>query len=129
MMRCLLIAASALISAGSVHASGTISCAGEPDVSVDLTIGSLPVLSVVTANLSAGQRALSIGAEAGQDAVIVGQAFREHDEIRVDFTDPNVERVVAELRLFEAIEERDHAMAGTLRLIGQGAYALTCVGP
>lgn len=129
MMRCLLVAASVLISAGSVHASGTISCVGQPDVSVDLTIGSLPVLSVVAASLSAGERSLSIGAGSEQDAVIVGQAFREHDQIRVDFTDPNVERVVAKLRLFEALEEQDHAMGGTLRLIGQGAYALTCVGP
>jgi hypothetical protein len=127
MMRCLLIAASVLISAGSAHASGTISCAGEPDISVDLTIGSLPVLSVIAGGISIGERSLSIGG--AENAVIVGQAFREDNRISVDFTDPNVERIVAELRLFEALEERDHAMSGTLRVIGQGAYALTCVGP
>lgn len=58
-----------------------------------------------------------------------GQAFREESRLMVDFTDPNIERIVAELRLFEAFEERDHAMAGTLRVPGQGAYALTCTGP
>ncbi|MCO6390404.1 hypothetical protein GTW25_05105 [Aliihoeflea aestuarii] len=94
---------------------------------MDLTIGSLPVLSVIAGGISIGERSLSIGG--AENAVIVGQAFREDNRISVDFTDPNVERIVAELRLFEALEERDHAMAGTLRVIGQGAYALTCVGP
>lgn len=128
-MRLLPIAASVLMSAGSVHASGTISCVGEPDVAVELTIGSLPVLAVVAARLSAGERFLAIGAEADEDAIVIGQAFRENGRIMVDFTDPGIERVVAELRLFEALEERDHVMAGTLSIAGQGAYALTCVGP
>ncbi|MHB2265067.1 hypothetical protein [Aliihoeflea sp. PC F10.4] len=127
-MRLLLIAALVMTSAGSVHASGTISCAGEPDVSVDLTIGSLPVLSIVAAQISVGKEYRGIGAD-GDQAIVVGQAIRENDRIMVDFTDPNIERIVAELRLFEALEERDHAMAGTLRIAGDGAYALTCVGP
>lgn len=128
-MRLSLIAASILISAGSAHASGTISCVGEQDVAVALTIGSLPVLSVVSANISTPGGTLAIGAEAADNAIVPGQAFREDGRLMIDFTDPNIERVVVELRLFEALEGHEYAMAGTLRVPGEGAYALTCAGP
>ncbi|MFC6487645.1 hypothetical protein [Nitratireductor sp. GCM10026969] len=114
---------------GSASATGSLECtAPDADVSVKLTIGSLPVLAVVGAEIEAnGARwALDGG---GETAIAVGQAFREAGALRVDFTDPNVERVVAELRLFSAAEERDMAMAGTLRITGEGAWALTCTGP
>jgi hypothetical protein len=117
------------LSAGSAHASGTISCVSDDGASVELTLGSLPVLSVVGAQIAAGEeRWTTLEGGEGQP-VVVGQAARHGDLIVVDLTDANIERVVAELRLLSAAEERDHVTAGTLRIAGQGAHAMTCVGP
>jgi hypothetical protein len=115
--------------AGSAHASGTISCVSDDGASVELTLGSLPVLSVVGAAIAAGEGRWTTLEDGDGQPVVVGQSARYGDLVVVDFTDPNIERLVAELRLLSAPEERDHVTAGTLRIAGQGAHALTCVGP
>lgn len=117
------------LSAGSAHASGTISCASDDGASVELTLGSLPMLSVVGVEIAAGEQRWTMREGGDGQPVVVGQAARYGDLVVVDVTDPNVERIVAELRLLSATEECDHVTAGTLRIVGQGAYALTCVGP
>ncbi|MDZ5696444.1 hypothetical protein [Chelativorans sp. M5D2P16] len=118
-----------IAAAGSASASGSLECtAPDADVSVKLTIGSLPVLAVVGAEIEANGARWALDGD-GESAIAVGQAFRDRGALRVDFTDPNVERVVAELRLFSAAEERNMATAGTLRITGEGAWALTCTGP
>ena len=124
-------AAFLLLSLGSLpaFASGTVECASADEgARLSLTIGSLPVLAVVDAEIEAGGRSLGLNRE-GDEVMAVGQAFATEDEMRVDFTDPNVERVLAELRLFSATEGRDMAMAGTLKIPGAGAWALICSGP
>lgn len=110
-------------------ASGTVECASaDENARLSLTIGSLPVLAVVGAKIDAGGKSLGLNRE-GDEAVAVGQAFATDNETRIDFTDPNVERVVAEIRLFSATEGRDMATAGTLKIPGAGAWALVCSGP
>ncbi|WP_173932190.1 hypothetical protein [Chelativorans sp. Marseille-P2723] len=118
-----------LLAAGPAAASGAIECTTSGgEASASLTIGSLPVLAVVGAKLEAGERRWTIG---GDDAegIAVGQAFRGIGEMRIDFTDPNVEEVVAEMRLFTATEGRQSVTAGTMRIADVGAWALTCEGP
>src|SRR5690554_6411534 len=114
---------------GGAHATGGIECS-DPDgrASISMTIGSLPILAVVGAQISAGDRQWSMGGK-DDSAIIAGQAFQAPGEMRVDFTDPNVERVVAELRLFSSSEAKDYALAGTLRIADVGAYPVVCVGP
>jgi hypothetical protein len=65
----------------------------------------------------------------GDDAISVGQAFRDGERWLIDATDPNIEGIVAEIRLNQAIEEGDVALAGTLKIRGTGAWAVTCIGP
>jgi hypothetical protein len=115
--------------AGPAGATASIGCASEDDgVSFDLTMGNLPVLAVVGAFISVGDRKWST-LEGEGEQVIAGQAFGGTDDMRIDLTDPNVERVVAEIRLWRAMEEDDYALGGTLRVPGVGAWAVTCVGP
>lgn len=110
-------------------ASGSISCSSEDgQASVELTIGSLPILKIVRASLSAGGQQWHTDGS-GETAMAVGQAFRDDETMRVDFTDPNIESVVAKLRLFHAVEGRDTAMAGIVQVADKGVWALTCVGP
>lgn len=117
--------------AGAVPAAatGTIECASpEGETSVELAIGTLPILSVLRATIRSDDGHWSTE-EVDGETIAVGQQFRDAEGIRVDFTDPNVEGVIAELRLVEATEGRHHAMAGALRIEGVGAFALICTGP
>ncbi|MFW6077371.1 MAG: hypothetical protein ACOC71_06445 [Hyphomicrobiales bacterium] len=110
-------------------ATGTVECqSADGAASLMLTIGSLPVLGVVHMEFTAGDSTWSTGD--GRDvAISVGQAFRDGERWLIDATDPNIEAVVAEIRLNQAIEGRDMALAGTLRISGVGAYAVSCIGP
>jgi len=65
----------------------------------------------------------------GDKVIIAGQAFQMGDQWLVDFTDPNVERVIAEVRLLSALENDEYVLAGTLKVTGVGAYPLICMGP
>ena len=129
-MRIIAAALVCCVAASPASATGSIACASsdEDSVSVELTIGSLPVLAVVGAAITAGEERWSTDAE-GEAAVSAGQAFAEEDRLLIDFTDTNVERVVVEVRLFRTFEEDDAAMAGTLRIPGKGAWPLVCIGP
>ncbi|HUE47259.1 MAG TPA: hypothetical protein VMO81_13495 [Aestuariivirgaceae bacterium] len=109
-------------------ATGTVDCeAADGAASLTLTIGSLPVLGVVHMEVTAGDRTWSTGSS--DDAISVGQAFRDGERWLIDATDPNVEGIVVEVRLNQAIEEGDVALAGTLKIPGTGAWAVTCIGP
>jgi hypothetical protein len=115
--------------AGPAAATGSIACeGGEDDVSVELGIGNLPVLAVVGAVISVGDETWSLAGE-GEYAIAVGQAYSGEGRVLVDFTDPNIERVLIRLRLVSDTEGNDHAMAGTLAVADRGAWAVTCIGP
>ena len=127
-----LVAAALLFSfaAGPALATGSIGCdgTGGDEVSVDLTIGSLPVLAVVSASVAAGDDVWSMD-ESSSNRIAVGQAFSEDGRILVDFVDPNFETVLVRLRLVSAGEGKDEALAGTLAITGRGAWPVICVGP
>ena len=122
--------AALLILAGVAPASatGTVECeAAGGGASLVLTVGSLPVLHVAHLEFTAGERTWSTGE--GDGAIVVGQAFRDGERWLIDATDRNIEGVLAEIRLNEAVEGGDMALAGTLRITGSGAFAVTCIGP
>lgn len=73
--------------------------------------------------------ALDGEASIGESAIISNQAFGSSNEMRIDFTDTNVERIIAELRLFSASEGHDVVTAGTLKIAEVGAFALNCTRP
>ena len=125
-----ILAALALIaSAAPAAATGTVGCeAAESGAGLLLTIGSLPVLSVVHMEFTDGEKTWSTS-DSGDVAVVVGQAFRDGNRWLIDATDPNIEGVVGEIRLMEAVEGTSVALAGTLRISGSGAFAVTCIGP
>lgn len=126
---CGILAAFVLAGAAPAWAAGTIECeAADGAASLLLTVGSLPVLSIVHMEVTAGDRTLSTGGE-GEGAISIGQAFRDGNRWLIDATDTNIEGILAEVRLNEAVEGGDTALAGTLRVAGTGAYAVTCIGP
>jgi len=127
---CAVLAAVVLIGGFSpASATGTVECQdAEGGASLVLTVGSLPILSVARMEFTAGDKTWSTG-DNGDVAIVVGQAFRDGGRWLIDATDPNIEGVVAEVRLNEAVEGTDLALAGTLKIAGSGAFAVTCIGP
>ena len=125
----LLLAAVLLVAGVSpAFATGTVECAAaDGGASLVLTVGSLPVLHVAHMEFTAGGKTWSTGE--GDGAISVGQAFRDGERWLIDATDSNMESVVAEVRLNEAIEGDGMALAGTLKIKGAGAFAVTCIGP
>lgn len=130
MKRLLAAALWLTLCAGPAFATGSIGCEGTggDDVSVELTIGSLPVLAIVSASVAAGDDVWSME-ESASNRIAVGQAFSEDGRILVDFVDPNFETVLVRLRLVSAGEGKDEALAGTLAISGRGARPVICVGP
>jgi hypothetical protein len=63
---------------------------GDGAARVALTVGSLPVLSVVGMEIVVGDRTWSTGAD-GDGAIRVGQAFQDGERWLIDATDANVE--------------------------------------
>ena len=113
---------------GPASATGSITCQG-PQASVALGIGSLPVLAIVSARIEAEGEVWSLEGAQGGTPIVVGQAARTQAWTVVDFADPNLVEVLAELRLIRASEGSDTAEVGTLRLPGRGVHALVCEGP
>lgn len=120
-----LAAAIGLALTGGAQATSSISCADSNGNSVDLGLGSVPGMAIISAVIEADGTQLSMVGE----QLSVSQAFADGDSIRIDFTDTNFEGVLARVRLFQTDEADDYAMAGTLEVIGVGAYAVICEGP
>ena len=115
--------------ASPAAATGTVECEAPGDgASLMMTIGSLPVLGVVHLEFTVEGQTWSTG-DVGDVAISIGQAFRDGERWLIDATDRNIESVVAEIRLNEAVEGGDMALAGTLKILGSGAYAVSCIGP
>lgn len=130
-IRISLLAASIAIASTPAMATGDISCSGMDGsaTSVDLNIGTLPVLQILRATIALDGQIWSTQPGKGETEIIVGQAAETGNMLIADFTDPNIVDIVASLRLFSAEEGNDFVRAGTLTVVGAGAHAVSCTGP
>lgn len=98
--------------------------------SFDLLLGATEVISVAGMTITVGDKVWASDVAYGPgEPIAVGQAFEAADMILVDVVDPGVTTRIAELRLFKASEGDTMVYAGTLRLPGHGAWAVSCSGP
>ncbi|MBV6658205.1 MAG: hypothetical protein KI785_10620 [Devosiaceae bacterium] len=123
---CLLCALTA--SASPALATSSLECQGvdNEDVSLLLTLGSVPVLAVVGAHISTPTETFSMRAEGGETSILVGQGFQDTDSLMVDFVDDNVEAVLVSLRLARAEGDKQLVEAGVLTVRQTEAYAVNC---
>ena len=122
-----LIASLAVLSVvAPASASGEILCEGD-NVSVDLLVGRLPVLSVLRASIRIGEKVWSSDQTVTPGVpMAVGQQFEDEQHLRVDFTDVNIEEVIGRLRAF-TLPEGDQVMTvGVLAVKGKGVFAVDC---
>ena len=86
----------------------------------------LGVLAVAELTVSAGEKVwASDPANGPGDPVKVGQAFEDDHTISIDAMDKDFVKI-AELRLIKTSEGDASITAGTLRIVGQGAWAVSC---
>lgn len=114
-----------LMLTGGAQATSSISCSDGDGNGVDIGLGSVPGMAIISAIVATGGTHLSMA----DDQLSTSQAFSDGESIRIDFTDSNLEGVLARVRLFQADEADDYVMAGTLEVTGVGVYAVICDGP
>jgi hypothetical protein len=117
-----------LATPSAAFATGSIFCTSADGAAVDLQLGFVAVTSIIGADISTPEMAWTTRESGGQPMLVL-QSFVGPETILVDFTDPNFEDVLAELRLFYVDGALGQAKAGTLNIAGVGVYALTCEGP
>jgi hypothetical protein len=125
-----LVAIGVLVIAAAAPARATewLNCSDGDKASFNVLLGNMNVIAVDTVKVEAGGKKWSTR---GGDATPItnGQAFETADQIYIDVTDDKMDAIVAQLRLFKAGEGDDYVSAGTLRVAGIGAWAVTCSGP
>jgi hypothetical protein len=117
-----------IAAAGPAKATDWLNCSDGDKASFNVLLGHMNVIAVDTVEVEAGEKRWSTR---GGDGTLItkGQAFETSDQIYIDVTDAKVDAIVAQLRLFKASEGEDYVSAGTLRVAGVGAWAVTCSGP
>ena len=124
----LLLLLSFALMPASAQASGEIIC-GATDgsgASISIGIGHLPVLHVLNAYASDGMQDWSTDPQGEEHAIVFGQGYMDDTRVLVDFTDPNVERIVVSLRLFQASGDKSYAEAGVLSFGDVAVFPVQC---
>lgn len=118
-----------LLYAGPATASGDIICDATDGsgASISIGVGHLPVLNVLSASASDGVATWSTNPSGDEKPIVFGQGFADDRQVLVDFTDPNVSKIVVSLRLFQASGDKDYAEAGVLSFEGVSAFPVQCI--
>lgn len=118
-------AAAALIcTASPAAASVGLYCSGPDNVSIDAPLSGAVGLGVLSVTVTAaGKTWTSETSLEDPMAIVPAQSFGDSESMRFDFADPNFERNVVEVRLFNASEG---AIGGTLNIPGFGAWVVSC---
>lgn len=115
------------LSAAPSLASFGLMCSGPEGVTVSIPLGAGPGLTPLGAEIRAMDKTWTTEAGvAGTIAIMTAQSAALDSRLYLDFTDPNYEGVLAELRLFRAQDEDEPVYGGTLRLAGHGAWPIAC---
>jgi hypothetical protein len=117
-----------LMSSGVSHATGEIICDATDGsgASINVSIGRLPVLAILSATATDGANVWSTNATGGETSIVAGQGFMDDRQVLIDFTDPNIEQVLVSLRLFQASGDKSYAEAGVLSFGGVSAFPVQC---
>jgi hypothetical protein len=96
--------------------------------SFNALLGDMSVIAVDMIGMKFGAKTWSTR---GGSATLIsrGQALAIADPTYIDTTDNRSDAIVAGLCVFKVSEIEDRVMGGTLCVVGEGAWAVTCSGP
>ena len=130
MMKPALLAAGLALLASPAAATEWVYCNDATStVTVGLLLGQMDVIAVSAIILSNGDRVWASSAAYGPgEEVSLGQGFEDNNVLYVDLMDKDF-GLLAQLRLMQ-VQEGDGPLiyGGTLRMPGQGAWAVSCEG-
>lgn len=123
-----LAVTTASLLAGPAWATQGLSCrSADGAAELALSLGSAGGLGFAGASMSAGDRRWVTDPAYGAGEIFTfGQGMSDETGMRIDFYDDIVNDRVAEVRLYRAMEGDDFVLAGTLRVIDVGAWAVSC---
>ncbi|SMH47853.1 hypothetical protein [Mesorhizobium australicum] len=125
-MKRALLAAALACAAWPAQATGELSCGGE-GVGIDLLVGHMDVLSIARAVITIGGESWSTAPDIMPGTPItVGQGFEDDRMLAVDFTDENVNEIIARLRVVKAEEGDSRVAGGVFTFKGKGAFVVDC---
>ena len=127
-MKCLAALGVLLIASTPGQATEWLVCSNGDKASISVLLGQMQGIAVANVAMEVGKKKWSTRGD-GATPVTKGQAFETKDQIWIDVTDANLNAIVAELRLFKAVEGERNVIGGTLRVKGEGAWAVICTGP
>lgn len=115
------------LSSSVAHATGGVYCTGQdnPGVTIGVSMGRLPILAVLSGQASDGKRTYATQPEGDDVPIAFGQGMIEPERVAIDFTDPNIERVLISLRIFTNDSGHDD-QRGELTFGESEAIAVTC---
>jgi hypothetical protein len=125
-----LVVLGAVMLATTLPAKATewMMCSDGDKASFNVLLGNMSVIAVDTVEVEVGAKKWSTRGGAAT-LITKGQAFETPEQIMIDVTDDKSDAIVAQLRVFKASEGDAYASGGTLRVVGEGAWAVTCSGP
>ncbi len=116
------------MAATPAQATEWLVCSDGDKASISVLLGHMEVIAVAEIMIEVGPKKWSTKVEGGT-LITKGQAFETEDQMWIDVTDANANAILAELRVFKATESDQYVSGGTLRMAGEGVWAVTCTGP
>jgi hypothetical protein len=127
---CIMAAAAMMLFAGPALATENITCSS-PDkkASLSFLVGTTPGLSPLALTMAANGKQWATKPEGSATAILIAQAFSDDEGMKIDMTDDNAEAIIAKLRVTLAHDYgSEPVFAGTLLIIGAGAWPVICEG-
>lgn len=124
-------AVAALISsAGAALATENIICSSADEkAAMGFVVGTTPGLNPLSLTMDANGKSWATKPEGKQTAILIAQAFSDDEGMKIDITDDNAERIIGKLRVTRGHDEgSEPVIAGTLMIVGEGAWPVTCSG-
>ena len=127
MNRIVLAAALSAIATLPAVAGEGLMCSGADGVEFHLPLAGGTGLDPLGAEIKVGGQVWTTDAQAkGATLITPAQSIGIDDRYYFDFADPNLEGIVARIRLFGATGGDEPAIGGTLAITERGAWAVTC---
>ena len=127
-MRGITVGLALCVATAAVQATEWVYCTdAESVVEIGFLLGSVDAFMPAATTMRHKTMHWTSGEAYGDGApILVGQGFADASSLRVDLYDDGLLERIAELRLSRTEEGDVVVLAGTLRILGQGVWAVSC---
>ena len=125
-----MVLAALVLGTSSARATENIICSSaDQKAAMGFVVGTTPGLNPLSLTMDANGKSWATKPEGGATAILIAQAFSDDEGMKIDITDDNAERIIAKLRVTRGHDEGSEPVtAGTLMIVGEGAWPVICEG-